>query len=78
MSCFVDSVRIKYLFYFLQLIQLTEGNTNGVNNSRKTSQPAVKTPPSKNIKKMSNGDIASEVLGPDDSDSEWQVSNERH
>lgn len=67
------------MFYF-QLIQLAEGTNNGLNNSRKTQLVGNKnaTALAKNNKKISNGDIASEYGGPDDSDSEWKVNrNER-
>lgn len=53
----------------VELIQLAEGNHV---NSCKTPQSVTKTPLSKNNKKITNGDIASEVHAPDDSDSEWK------
>lgn len=60
-------------FLCLQLIQLAEGTNNGI-NSRKSSQ-AAKAAAIKNNKKISNGDISADVIGPDDGDSEWQVMN---
>ncbi|XP_065211966.1 ubiquitin carboxyl-terminal hydrolase 10-like isoform X2 [Planococcus citri] len=56
----------------VELIQLADGTNSGTNHARKSQLAAKTLPVSKNNKKISNGDIASDIGMPDDSDSEWK------